>query len=227
MQNANGFSASGYVVPESKNDNLNSIFEGARELWQLIEQQDRFHLSTLDEFIFENPNNHIARTLYCLEAAKYLPDEVLENKIFENTKITRIAPSYEAYSKMINKEKWFRLISGTIIEGLINLRNSSIGYSNNPWQRLSDWEDLDVSSNFIDWHTFFKETEFWYDAMYYVQKNVMPEVVFIKLIRQTDIARDWETVRNACLSRFQEKKSCTNEWILGVWIKAEMMLNIQ
>ena len=226
LYNGNSLLASGAIVP-SEEGRPESVSEDAKELLGILLREARANLTTLDTFIQRNPDCHIAKQMYCQEASMYLPDEELEAKLYNYTQISRLPITLETYSKILNKERWSRLASRMITEGLVKLRDTPIGYGTNPWQNLSNWEDLDTSRNSVDWYGFLKETEFWCHPMYFVQHFVMPEVVFVKTLRQAEKANDWDTVLDACKTRFSRKTSCKNEWILNIWAQAEEKLSKQ
>jgi hypothetical protein len=180
-------------------------------------------LETLELFINRNPDCHEAMDMYCAEAVKHLPDEELESKIYRYTAITHTPPPLWAYPKMGNKENWSALISRAIGEGLLRLNRapSAMDMERNLWLNLSNWEDLDSEKNAIDWHGFLKNTEFWYDPMYYVQRSIMHEAVFAKYLSQAMKAGDWNSVFSACGARFQwDEKKCQNEKYLAAWKQA-------
>ena len=110
-----------------------------------------------------------------------------------------------------------------IAEGLLRLSDApSSSQEKNPWQFLSRWEDLDLDKNAIDWHAFIKNGVFWFHPMYYVTSSGMPEVVFVKYLRQAEKAQDWASVLSACEARYSlDKKNCQDETILAAWEKAE------
>ena len=223
LNNSNVYIGSGSIVPNE--DDLNGSTEFS-ELLGMIRNEERKNLNAMERFIFQNPGNYDAMDMYCTEAAKFLPDEVLEVKIYNYSRITNTPPSLEAYSKMTSKDNWSRLASQVIAEGLLQLNDAPFGLERNPWLNLSQWEDLDLNKNAIDWYAFIKDTVFWYKPMYYLQKIAMPDVVFIKYLTYAEGAMDWTTVLSACEARFTyDKANCQNETILATWNQAEEKLN--
>jgi hypothetical protein len=192
-------------------------------LVELMLKEEYKNLRTLEFFISRNPDCHEAMDMYCAEAAKHLPDEELESKIYKYTAITHTPPPLWAYSKMGNKENWSALASRVIGEGLLRLNDAPFGLmgERSPWLNLSNWEDLDLEKNAIDWHGILKSAEFWYDPMYYVQRNPMPDAVFAKYLNQATMAGDWNSVFSACGARFQwDEKKCQYEKFLAAWKQA-------
>lgn len=217
--------ASGSIIPDEV-INQESVLEDSTGLFSILLEEARTNLNALENFIHLNSDNQIAKQMYCTEATKFLPCEEIEEKMYVYTSGSHLPISLNTYSKIINKEKWSRLASRIIGEDLIKLKDTPVGFTANPWKNLSDWEDLDISRNNIDWYGFLKETEFWYRPMYYVQSYVMPEVVFIKLLRQAEKANDWKTVSDACKARFGRRVSGMNEWVLEAWNQADEKLHI-
>jgi hypothetical protein len=220
LKNANVFVAAGTITfDELENIDVNS--KEIKGLIDLINREERKYLNTLEKFIAQNPDNHEAMNMYCLEAEKYLPNEDLEKNIFKYSAMTRRPISLEAYSKMTNKDNWIRLSSAIIFDTLNTLKDEPIEGLKEPLQDLSKWEDLNLSRNSVDWYGYFKHTTFWRPPMYYMKKNMIPEVVFIKFLRQAERASDWTAILSACEARFDEKKDCQNDWILKTWTQAE------
>jgi hypothetical protein len=221
LRNKNALIASGSIIPNDNNINDNSEI---LELVELMRKEEFKNLATIEQFIRMNPDCHDAMNLYCTEAAKYLPDLELENKIFNYSSITRTPPPFDAYSKMTNKDNWSRLASDAIGEGLLRLCDAPSSIERNPWLNLSRWEDMDLHKNAIDWYAFLKNANFWHAPVYYVQHTVMPEVVFVKFLSQAEKATDWITILSACRVRYEwDQKKCQNEKILATWKRAEGM----
>ena len=192
--------------------------------------QERRNLVALERFIKRNPDTYYAMDKYCRDAAKLLPDEELEKNIYNYTRITHTPPSLAAYSNFHDKENWTRLASQVIVEGLLRLSDApTSGYEGNRlWKNLSSWEDLDLDKNAIDWYAFIKNTVFWYHPMYYLTRNGMPEVVFVKYLGQAERAMDWASVLAVCEARYRlDKKNCQSETILAAWKKAEEKMGRQ
>ncbi|MDR2697931.1 MAG: hypothetical protein LBB40_05595, partial [Holophagales bacterium] len=221
LKNANVFVETGTITfDELENIDVNS--KEIKVLIDLINREECKYLNTLEKFIAQNPDNHEVMNMYCLEAEKYLPSEYLEKNIFKYSAITRRPISLEAYSKMVNKDNWIRLSSAIVFDILNMLKDEPIDqWYIEPLLDLSKWEDLNLSRNSVDWYGYFKYTTFWRPPMYYMQENIIPEVVFIKFLRQAERASDWTAILSACEARFDEKKECQNDWILKTWTQAE------
>jgi len=217
LKNANVFVASGSVVQGDT--------EEMAELMGFVAKEGRKYLKTLEKFIRLHPENFEVMDMYCEEAAKYLPDEELENNIYAYSSLTGKPPASDAYSKMEHKTNWSNLASKMVAQGLIKLKDFCIAQIwANPWSKISGWEDINTSGRLVDWYSFVRTNDFFYDPMYYTQRVVMPSAVFIKFIKQAEIAGDWEMVLNACEARFDSKAECKNEQILQAWSKAEEKL---
>ena len=215
LKNANILINTGSIV--QKNDNKDD--SDISELMELTINEEYKNLTALEKFIQQNPDNFEAINMYCSEAAKFLPSESLENKLLNYSSTTGIPISIEAYSKMQNKGNWSRLASKVIAEGLIRLKDAPSGIGGDTWTNLSNWEDLDISRNAIDWYGFFGESaDFWYDPLYYMQPQIMPEIVFLKYLNGAERVADWKAILMACETRFSmDKKKCQNEQILKMW----------
>jgi hypothetical protein len=218
LKNANIPVNSGAIAPINDSKDNSDI----KELMKLAQGEERKSFDALEKFIRQYPDNLEAINMYCLDVAKFLPDDSLEQKIFNYSSVTGIAPGAEAYSKLKNKGAWLRLASKSIAEGLIKLKDAPSSLARNSWSNLSNWEDLDASKNTIDWYGFLENsTDFWYDPLYYMQAQIMPENVFMKYLKGTERAADYKAICNACEVRFSwDKKKCRNEQILKIWTQA-------
>jgi hypothetical protein len=217
LNNANILVGSGSIVPNEKKDDSE-----ISELVELIHKEECKNFTALEKFIQQNPDNFEAINMYCSEATKFLPSESLENKLFNYSGITGVPISIEAYSKMKNKDNWSRLASKVIAEGLIKLKDAPFSIDGEPWTNLSNWEELDMSRNAIDWYGFFGESaDFWYDPLYYMQPRVVPEIVFLKYLSGAERVADYMGILMACEARFfRDKRRCQNKQILKLWEQA-------
>ena len=225
--NANVLVGSGSIVPTAEGDSYISEFG---ELLGAIREEERKNLMELEAFIRMNPDHLDAMDMYCEEAAKFLPDKELEQKMLNYSRLTYTPPSLDAYSKMTNKEDWSRLATKVIGEGLLRLSEVPISATRNPWLNLSQWEDLDIQKNPIDWYGFMKNSVFWYAPEYYFAplEAPMPEPVFTKYLNQAELAGDWKAVLAACTAIFRfDKKRCSDKRILATWERAEEIVKTQ
>jgi hypothetical protein len=229
LKNMNNLVASGAVAP-TEDDASDEI----KELMGIIHNEERKNLNRLALFIRQNPDNYDAMDMYCMEAAKFLPDEAIENMLYAYSAKTCTPPTLEAYSKFSDKEKWSKLASSMVIKGLVKLKDSpsflsssATGATNNPLANLNNWESLDKNNYAIDWYGFFKTPEgFWYMPMYYIQNHFMPEPIFVKYLVGAEKAGDWGNILKACEIRFDsDKTKCRNEQILEYWNKSQERLD--
>lgn len=232
LKNANVQITSGSIVPDD-NENTTDNPEEVKELLEIIHKEEFKNLNALERFIQQNPENFDAMDMYIEEAARFLPNEALENKTYVYSAKTGTPPSIQAYSKMSDKENWSHLASRMIIQELIRLKDAlsvvivgSAG-TRSPWFNLSSWEVFDINKTPVDYYGFFKDTDsFWHKPIYYTQQLFMPETIFIKYLMGAEKATDWRAVLEACEMRFNDdKKNCRNEQILEAWNKAEKALN--
>ena len=223
LKNANVLIGSGSILPNENKDNSD-----ISELLNLVQGEECKNFNALEKFINQNPDNFEAINMYCLEIAKFLPDESLEQKLFKYSSDTGIPPSVEAYSKIKNKTNWSRLASKIIAENIIRLKDAPYDLNVNPWSILSGWEDLDMSKNSINWYDLLKENaDFWYHPTYYMQPQIMPEAVFVKYLKCAEKANDWNALLVACEARFlRDKKKCQSEQILKTWTQAMEKVNV-
>jgi hypothetical protein len=220
--NSNVHVASGSI--NTLKDDSNSISE-FDQLVELARKEEIKNLMALERLLRSNPDNYDLMDIYCEKAAKLLPDEELEQKILNYSRLTYTSPSLVDYSRMHNKDEWSRLASKAIREGLLKLNDVPFNVSNNPftpsvnpWLNLSRWEDLDPQKNSIDWYTFFKDSVFWYQPYYYFSSYFaeIPEVVLIKYLNQAGLAGDMIAVLATCRAKFDWKKeNCKNEKTLA------------
>jgi hypothetical protein len=223
VKNANFF------VAEGKIDDPNGDFATeSKNLVELIDREERINFNKLEMFIARFPGNHVAMDFYCDRAAKYLPDQRIENQIYKYVSITHTPIAGEMYSGMQNKSEWNNLIPKIITKSLYNLIDAPDLTRTNPWNRLQKWEELDISKFAIDWYDLLHNQPFWFPANYYTSPIVMNESIFIKYIRGAAKANDWKAVLDACESRYiLSKSNCKNEQILEAWGQAEEKLKVQ
>jgi len=221
VKNENIFVAEGII--NNTSDDADFVRE-SKELMNLIDKEERTNFDKLKIFIAKNPNNFIAKDLYCEKAVNYLPDKDIESAIYNFTSATRTPITSEMYSQMQDKPKWSALIQRIITELLAEINEAPTATSNdiNPWLRLSRWEDLDISKFSIDWHSLVHDIQHWHNPSFYVTSGIMPEVVFVKYLRQAEKKSDWKAILSACETRYDYTKGqCRNEQILNIWTLAE------
>ena len=229
LRNRNAQVAAGSIVPREGED-AGGISEEVNELLNAISAEERKNLNALAQFLRQNPENYDAMDMYCEEAAKFLPDELLETQILAYAAKTGSAPNFQTFSKMNNKDEWSRLASKTIAEHLAKLKDapsfSLVSETKTPWINLCSWEDLDLQKNTVGWYDFFKDPDvFWYEPTYYMLPLSMPEVIFVKYITQAEKIGDMRAILRACDVRFSsDKKNCRNSQIISAWNRAEEKL---
>jgi hypothetical protein len=221
LYNSNLHAASGSI--KTIVDDSDSLLD-IGELLESVRNEEIKNLTALELFLRLNPDNYNAMDIYCEKAARFLPDEELEQKMLIYSRLTHTPPSFEVYSKLNNKDGWSSLASRVIGEELLKLSDCPISNLRNPWLNLSRWEDLGLQKNSIDWYSFFKNSVFWHAPEYYFSQRVspIPENLFIKYLNQAALKRDWNAVLTACRTRYEfDKKRCRNETILAIWENAE------
>ncbi|MCL1909044.1 MAG: hypothetical protein FWG12_06735 [Holophagaceae bacterium] len=211
-------------VPTVPDDSDSDALSAISPLLDAVVKEDRKYLNSLRSIVRSNPDNFYAIALFRDAAVKYLPDEALESELLAYTVIDKLPIGLSAYSKLVNKAPWVRLRSAVIREMLGNLGDSPFQSElSNPWRVLSQWEDLEISDNEIDWYSILHATEFWRNHLYYTQTRIMPEDVFIKYLRQAEKRGDWLAILNACEARFNGDKTKPNDWVLKIWDQVEGM----
>jgi hypothetical protein len=225
LYNADAQVASGSLAPAVGESSDNTEIT---ELLERIHEVDHKNFLALKQFVRLNPEHIDAIDILCADAAKFLPDEELGKELLRYARQTRTPPSPEAYSKMNNKDDWSSLAAREIREGLSRLSDVPTDELKNPWLNLSRWEDLDPQKNRIDWHSFLKDTVFWYAPEYYFYPfgAPMPGPVLIKYLNCAELAKDWNAVLVACRRRYSwdKKYPRMDEKISAAWEKAESML---
>ncbi|MDR0498302.1 MAG: hypothetical protein LBH03_01045 [Holophagales bacterium] len=225
VYNAGSHVASGSILPVDGESSYNAKI--LDELFAIIFEIDQANFLILKQFVKENPDNLDAIDIYCTDASKFLPDEELENSLLRCHSRTHTPPSLEAFSKMKNKDEWYRLASRVIAEDLLRINDTPISSFRNPWLNLSRWEDLEPDKFSIDWYSLLKDSVFWYSPEYYFAaiEAPMPEVVFTKYLNQAEMAKDWEAVILACRTRYRWDKNKVKEGKIQLaWERAETML---
>jgi len=216
LKNANVFVASGSIAKADGDT------EAIAELMGFVAKERRKRLKTLENFIRLHPENLPVKYFYCEETAKYLPDEELENNIYAYSAQTGIPPRPDVYSKMEHKANWSSLALKMVAEGLVKMQD--YGHVDQTWYELSGWEDINSFGKPIDWYMLLKTTDFFYAPMYYMQRSFALDAVFMKFLKQAEMAGDWEAMLNACEARFNSKADCKNEQVLQAWSKTEEKL---
>ena len=240
VKNANRIVAGGTIGNTGEDANFESE---SKELVELIENEERKNFNKLKMFIFKNPTNTVAMDTYCERAAKYLPNEAIENTIYNYTSTTYTLTRGvidvicdQMQNESSNESKWSAFIPKIISELLIKINDAPSNSDMNPWERLDEWEDFDIilreslhfcnqSKYSIDWHSIVRDMPSWHNPNYYATYGIMPSSVFLKYIKQAEKSGDWKAVLGACEARFMfTKRQCKDEQILKMWTTAEEKL---